>query len=256
VNLSQPSSESTEGLPRETLSRHTTPRRTFEQNTFEQGTFKQGTFGQRTFKMRRSRMGATRQADFERLTPLHSIAAVGPPLDLALLGGGRPVVVDIGSGMGEATIAAAVADPITVILAVEVHTPGLANLLQGVERERLDNVFVCQGDALAFLNFRVAPESIDGVRIFFPDPWPKTRHHKRRLITPERVTVVISRLRVGGWLHFATDDSGYAEIVVAVMGEQSATTPTVPPQRPTTGFERRAMLAGRACYDLAWIKKF
>ena len=119
------------------------------------------------------------------------------------------MVLEIGSGMGEATMAMAAADPARDYLAVEAHLPGVANLLVLLARSGLTNVRIAHGDGLT-LAARLAPDSLDAVHLFFPDPWPKARHHKRRIVAPEHVALLRSRLRVGGALHCATDWEPYA----------------------------------------------
>ncbi|MFC8847578.1 MULTISPECIES: tRNA (guanosine(46)-N7)-methyltransferase TrmB [unclassified Micromonospora] len=178
------------------------------------------------------------------------------PVDLAALFGRRaPIVLEIGSGMGDATAAMAAADPGRDYLAVEVHTPGIANLLGLVEGLGLGNVRVARGDALDLL--RVLPDgSLDAVHVFFPDPWPKSRHHKRRIIQPVHVALLRSRLAPGGTLHCATDWAEYAES----MRETLTADPGLvdvhggyaprPAHRPVTKFERRALTAGRPVVDL------
>ncbi|WP_374199624.1 MULTISPECIES: tRNA (guanosine(46)-N7)-methyltransferase TrmB [Micromonospora] len=178
------------------------------------------------------------------------------PVDLAALFGRRaPIVLEIGSGMGDATAAMAAADPGRDYLAVEVHTPGIANLLGLVERLGLGNVRVARGDALDLV--RALPDgSLDAVHVFFPDPWPKSRHHKRRIISPTHVALLRSRLTPGGTLHCATDWAEYAES----MRETLTADPGLvdvhggyaprPAHRPVTKFERRALTAGRPVFDL------
>ena len=212
----------------------------------------------RTFHPRRGRMSDRQTDALERLWPAYGIdiADLDGPVDpTAFFGRRAPVVLEIGSGMGDATAAMAAADPDRDYLAVEVHTPGLANLLDVVDRHRLGNVRIARGDALDLV--RALPEgSLDAVHVFFPDPWPKSRHHKRRLIQPSHVALLRSRLAPGGTLHCATDWAEYAES----MRETLAADPGLvdahdgfaprPAHRPVTKFERRALTAGRPIFDL------
>ncbi|WP_435826201.1 tRNA (guanosine(46)-N7)-methyltransferase TrmB [Micromonospora carbonacea] len=178
------------------------------------------------------------------------------PVDLAALFGRRaPIVLEIGSGMGDATAAMAAADPGRDYLAVEVHTPGIANLLGLVERLGLDNVRVARGDALDLV--RALPGgSLDAVHVFFPDPWPKSRHHKRRIIQPAHVALLRSRLTPGGTLHCATDWAEYAESMRETLTADAGLVDVHggyaprPTHRPVTKFERRALTAGRPVFDL------
>ncbi|WP_234039477.1 tRNA (guanosine(46)-N7)-methyltransferase TrmB [Micromonospora coerulea] len=200
-----------------------------------------------------------RQRDaLTRLWPAYGleIADLDGPCDpVALFGRPAPLVLEIGSGMGDATAAMAAADPDRHYLAVEVHTPGIANLLDLVQRHRLDNVRVARGDALDLV--RALPQgSLDAVHAFFPDPWPKARHHKRRLIQPAHVALLRSRLAPGGTLHCATDWAEYAESMrETLIADPELVDPhdgfaPRPAHRPVTKFERRALTADRPIFDL------
>ncbi len=214
----------------------------------------------RTFHPRRGRMTGRQLDALDRLWSAHGLTVAddpaAAPVDLpALFGRRAPIVLEIGSGMGDATAAMAAADPGRDYLAVEVHTPGIANLLGLVERLGLGNVRVARGDALDLV--RALPDgSLDAVHVFFPDPWPKSRHHKRRIIQPTHVALLRSRLTPGGTLHCATDWAEYAES----MRETLTADPGLvdvhggyaprPEHRPVTKFERRALTAGRPVFDL------
>ena len=172
-----------------------------------------------------------------------------------------PLILEIGCGMGQSTLVQAAADPASDILAVDVHTPGIGSLLDGAERAGLSNVRAVLGDAVEVLDLMVAPGQLHGVRIFFPDPWPKVRHHKRRLIQPEFASLVVSRIRPGGFIHCATDDIGYAQQMVDVF---AATAQVVnefggfaprPVDRPVTKFETRAIAAGRQMADVCVTRR-
>lgn len=219
----------------------------------------------RTYHPRRASLGRDRSDALDRLFgrygfSVHDEAAPFPRtadglLDTAaLFGRTAPVVLEIGPGMGETTAAMAQADPDRDYLAVEVHLPGLANLLLLVERLGLTNLRVAHGDALELARTALAPDSLDAVHAFFPDPWPKARHHKRRLVQPEHVALLRSRLRVGGTLHVATDWAPYAEQMVEVLagdpGLDSLGAVPRPEHRPVTKFEARALEIGRASTDV------
>ncbi|MEW2375117.1 tRNA (guanosine(46)-N7)-methyltransferase TrmB [Micromonospora sp. NPDC047812] len=203
---------------------------------------------------------SSRQTDaLDRLWPvygLHVPERPGTPVDLAALFGRRaPLVLEIGSGMGDTTAEMAAADPGRDYLAVEVHTPGIANLLDLVDRHGLRNVRVAQGDALDLV--AGLPEaSLDAVHVFFPDPWPKSRHHKRRIIQPAHVALLRSRLTPGGTLHCATDWAEYAEAMRQTLDADPGLVDAHegfaprPAHRPVTKFERRALRAGRPIFDL------
>ena len=156
-------------------------------------------------------------------------------------------MLEVGFGMGEATAVMAAADPGTGVLAVDVHPAGVMALLRRVERAGLTNVRVVEGDAVEVL--QALPEGcLREVRLFFPDPWPKARHHKRRLVRPSFAELVASRLAPGGVLHVATDWPGYAEHVRAVLAGWEVVEDRR--GRPETGYERRALVAGRQVVDL------
>jgi tRNA (guanine-N7-)-methyltransferase len=160
----------------------------------------------RTYKTRRGRVTASQSDALQRLWPQYGVEVHGRPLDLpALFGRSAPVVLEIGFGMGETTARVAAEDPERDVLAVDVHTPGMGNLLKLVEAAALTNVRVADGDALVLLHERITPGTLAEVRAFFPDPWPKARHAKRRLVTTSFCDLVASRLSPGGRLHVATD---------------------------------------------------
>jgi tRNA (guanine-N7-)-methyltransferase len=171
-----------------------------------------------------------------------------------------PVVLEIGSGMGDATAQLARTAPEVNHLAAEVYPAGIGQLMLWVEKHELENVRLLHGDALDLIRDHLAPESLAGVRIYFPDPWPKKRHHKRRLVTPAFVALVASRLRPGGTLHLATDWQHYAERMLAICGAEPALANQYdgwaprPQWRPVTKFEARAQAEDRICRDLIFTK--
>ncbi|WP_245572559.1 tRNA (guanosine(46)-N7)-methyltransferase TrmB [Actinokineospora enzanensis] len=167
-----------------------------------------------------------------------------------------PVLLEIGSGMGETTARLAQAAPELNYLAVEVYEPGLAQLMLRVEEMGLDNVRLLRGDAVVLLTQHIAADSLSGVRIFFPDPWPKKKHHKRRLVQPGFVSLLASRLAPGGTLHLATDWENYAEQMLEVLSAEPLLRNRFdgwaprPEWRPVTKFESRARVEGRISRDL------
>lgn len=205
----------------------------------------------RTFHPRRGRLSGRHEDALARLWPVYGV----PIDDDAALTSEAPLVLEIGSGMGDATISMAAADPDRNYLAVEVHTPGIANLLARIEEHGLTNVRVADGDALDLL--RQAPHAtLDAIHAFFPDPWPKPRHHKRRLIQPAHVALLRSRLAPGGTLHCATDWAEYAESMLATLEADPELVNAFdgyaprPAHRPRTKFEQRGIDAGRDIFDL------
>ncbi len=192
----------------------------------------------------------------DRLRPAYSVPVDRPLEAAAVYGRTAPLVLEIGSGTGEATAAMAAADPSRDLLAVEVHTPGVATLLRRVEQDGLRNVRVAEGDGVQVLSDALAPGSLAEVRVFFPDPWPKAKHAKRRLVTPAFAALVADRLRPGGRLHVATDWASYAEQVLEVV--RASTDLQVVSHdrgdRPLTRFERRGLAAGRRIVDVVAVR--
>ena len=214
----------------------------------------------RSFQPRRSRV-TTGQADaLQRLWPKWGLDIDGRRvIDLTeLFGGERPVVLEIGFGMGEATARMAAQDPETGILAVDVHTPGQGNLLNLADQNGLTNIRVGNGDAIILLREMLTPDSLAGLRVYFPDPWPKKRHHKRRLIQPEFLTLAATRLRPGALVHCATDWEPYAEQMLEVLSAHPDFENTQPdggyaPRpdfRPLTRFEGQGLDKGHVVNDL------
>ncbi|GHB24162.1 tRNA (guanosine(46)-N7)-methyltransferase TrmB [Streptomyces chryseus] len=220
----------------------------------------------RSFQPRRSRVTAGQAEALERLWPQWGLDIDGRRvLDLDELFGGRglPVVLEIGFGMGEATAQMAAEDPATGVLAVDVHTPGQGNLLALAERAGLTNVRVANGDAIILLREMLPPASLAGLRVYFPDPWPKKRHHKRRLIQPEFLDLVAPRLAPGALVHCATDWEPYAEQMLEVLSAHPDFENTVPgggyaPRpafRPLTRFEGQGLDKGHVVNDLLFRRR-
>ncbi|MEU6129592.1 tRNA (guanosine(46)-N7)-methyltransferase TrmB [Saccharopolyspora sp. NPDC047091] len=217
-----------------------------------------------SYVQRGERMTVGQQRAWDRHWPSmgDSVDALPPgPLDAAAwFGREAPLVLEIGSGMGESTAQLAAAAPEVDHLAVEVYKPGLAQLLLRAEHLELSNLRLLRGDAVVLLREHVRPGSLAGVRIFFPDPWPKKRHHKRRLVQPETIALIASRLAPGGYVHLATDWENYAEQMLEVCSaepelrnrcadEPGGWAPR-PEWRPVTKFESRAHDEGREIRDL------
>ena len=214
----------------------------------------------RTFKLRRGRVTPHQADGLERLGPVFGVLASDSPLDVAAaFGRVAPLVLEIGFGMGEATVAMAAADPERDVLAVDVHTPGVGKLLRSLEEHGVGNVRVVEGDALHVLRVMLDGVELDEVRVYFPDPWPKARHAKRRLVSPVFCDLVAARLRPGGVLHVATDWRPYADMALRVLREHPAFEvdglSERPVHRPLTRFEKRGLAAGRPSYDLLARRK-
>ncbi len=209
----------------------------------------------RTFKARR-RVTPGQAEALERLLPAYGVQLSRPFSAREVFGRAAPLVLEIGSGMGEATAAMAAADPSRDLLAVEVHTPGVGALLRRVESEGLRNVRVAEADALDVLRDLLAPGSLDEVRVFFPDPWPKSRHLKRRLLSSAFADLVADRLRPEGRLHVATDSVTYLKQTLRVLGAHPAFEVAARDRggRPVTRFEQQALDAGRPAHDVVAVR--
>jgi tRNA (guanine-N7-)-methyltransferase len=222
-----------------------------------------------SFRTRRSALSAAQQRTWERLWPelgmmavaQHSPDAPDEPLDTrSWFGRDAPLVLEIGCGTGTSTLAMAQLEPEVDVIAVEVYRRGLAQLLSAIDREKVTNIRLIRGDAADVLENLITPGSLSGVRVFFPDPWPKARHHKRRLLQPTTVALIADRLRFGGVLHAATDPPGYAE-QIAEVGDAEPRLKRVGPGRselaisvvrPITKYEDKAQSAGSAVSELLW----
>jgi tRNA (guanine-N7-)-methyltransferase len=216
----------------------------------------------RSFVLRVSRTSNAQRRAVDELLPRYGIAFEPRPVDLdAVYGRQAPRVLEIGFGMGEALAEFARAHPERDFLGIEVHTPGVGNLLKLVDADSLTNVRVISHDAVDVLTQMIAPDSFDGVHVFFPDPWPKKRHHKRRLIQPAFVRLLASRLRPGGYLHLATDWVEYATQMLEVLSAEPSLENTAegyverPESRPQTKFEARGIRLGHEVRDLLFRRR-
>lgn len=213
-----------------------------------------------SFRSRRGALTAAQQESWDRTWPTIGRDVDDEPLDaVAWFGRDAPLIIEIGSGTGTATAAMATAEPHINLVAIEVYRPGLAQLVGQIEREQIPNIRLLRGDAVDVLESMVATESLTGVRVFFPDPWPKARHHKRRLLKPETVALIADRLLPGGVLHVATDHADYAEYIAAVGNAEPQLTALdwdspMTHERPVTKFESKAHRVGSAVTELIWGK--
>ena len=206
-------------------------------------------------------MGPGQARALAELGPRFVLAYRARALDFQTeFGRAAPCVLEIGFGMGAATAAIAQALPGTDFIGVEVHAPGVGALLKLIGENSLSNLRIVQHDAVEVLEHMIAPGSLAGANIFFPDPWHKKRHHKRRLVQPAFAALLATRLAPGGTLHCATDWEPYAQQMLEVLSAEPALCNTAegfaprPAQRPLTKFENRGLLRGHDVWDLVFVK--
>lgn len=215
----------------------------------------------RSFVLRQGRMSPAQQRACDELLPRYGVEAAAP-LDLpAIFGRSAPVVLEIGFGMGETTAAIAAAQPGVDFLGVEMHLPGVGALLRRIDAQGLANVRVLRHDAVDVVASMIAPGTLAGIHVFFPDPWPKKRHHKRRLLQPAFVHELALRLAPGGYLHVATDWDDYAQEILASLAAEpllensAADFAPRPAYRPLTKFEARGLRLGHGVHDLIFRRR-
>jgi tRNA (guanine-N7-)-methyltransferase len=211
----------------------------------------------RSYVLRAGRMGPGQQRALEELGPRFVLPFQARPLDFAAaFGRHAPTVLEIGFGMGDATAQVAAAMPDTDFLGIEVHLPGVGALLKRIGEAGLTNLRLVRHDAVEVLQQMIPTASLAGVHVWFPDPWHKKRHHKRRLLQPEFVARLVSRLAPGGYLHCATDWQPYAEQMLQVLSAEPQLHNTAegyaprPAWRPQTKFEARGLQLGHGVWDL------
>ena len=216
----------------------------------------------RSFVRRAGRTTTGQAKAFAELGPRFLIDYQQQPLNFtAAFGRPAPVVLEIGFGMGEATAHIAALMPDRNFLCCEVHEPGIGALLKRIGERGLTNIRIVAHDAVEVIEHMVSERSLAGVHIFFPDPWHKLRHHKRRLLQPALVARLASRLQSGGYIHCATDWQPYAQQMLEVLGAEPQLTNTVqayaprPDYRPLTKFENRGLKLGHGVWDLVFLKR-
>ncbi|MFZ0105427.1 MAG: tRNA (guanosine(46)-N7)-methyltransferase TrmB [Thiobacillus sp.] len=216
----------------------------------------------RSYVLRAGRVGSGQARALAELGPRYLLPYQSSLLDLdAAYGRNAAKILEIGFGMGEGLAEIAAAHPENDYLGVEVHTPGVGALLKRLGERGLDNVRVIQHDAVEVLTHMLAPGSLAGVHIFFPDPWHKKRHNKRRLIQPPFVRLLAERIAPGGYLHLATDWEDYALQMLEVLSAEPGLANTAdgfsarPDTRPLTKFEQRGLRLGHGVWDLVFRKR-
>ena len=219
----------------------------------------------RSFVLRQGRVSNAQQRYHEAMMARIGVPYAAAPLDLAALFGRSadvaPKILEIGFGMGETSAAIAAANPGNDYLGIEVHTPGVGSLCKLVAERGIGNLRIVQHDAVEVLRDMIEPGVLGGVHIFFPDPWPKARHHKRRLIQPPLVALLASRLRAGGYIHCATDWEEYGQQMLAVLSAEPLLENTAagfaprPAYRPLTKFEQRGLRLGHGVWDVIFRRR-
>lgn len=215
----------------------------------------------RTYKLRRSRVTALQASSIADFGNQYIYELGTEKIDLAAELSSEFFVIEIGFGMGEATWQYAALQPNVSILAIDLHTPGVGKLISELNARNLKNVKIIEGDALEIIQNHIASNSVDGVRLFFPDPWPKKRHFKRRFVNQTNLSLLSKVVKPGGFFHFASDWQDYAdwtleEINNHVDWELSVNQPSgIWSNRPTTRFETKGLNLGRTITDLIAFKK-
>jgi len=215
----------------------------------------------RSFVLRQGRFSLAQQRAYELLMPRFGVPFSGEFLDFEVVfGRSAPKILEIGFGMGETTARIAQENPENDYFGIEVHSPGVGALLKRIDEQALTNIRIIQHDAVEVVRSMVPPGSLAGIHVYFPDPWPKKRHHKRRLIQAAFAEILATRLSPGGYLHVATDWQEYADHILATL----TATPTLvnhhggfaerPADRPETKFEQRGQRLGHASWDVIFEK--
>jgi tRNA (guanine-N7-)-methyltransferase len=211
----------------------------------------------KSFVLRQGHLSDAQKRFMDEGMPRWGVEFCAEPLDLdTAFGRAAPKILEIGFGMGTATAEIAAANPGQDYLGIEVHSPGVGNLLKLIAEKELTNLRIIRHDAVEVLDHMLADGSLDGVHIFFPDPWPKKRHHKRRLIQAPLVEKLVQKLKPGGYLHCATDWEEYAQQVLEVLSDQPSLVNSAegfaprPDYRPLTKFEARGIRLGHGVWDV------
>ena len=216
----------------------------------------------RSFVLRAGRMGSGQQRALAELGPRFIVPFQAQALDLSALFGRQALrVLEIGFGMGDATAQVAAAQPGTDFIGIEVHVPGVGALLKRIGELGLSNLLIVQHDAVAVLQHMIPPAALAGVNLWFPDPWHKKRHHKRRIVQPAFIAQLVTRLAPGGCLHCATDWQPYAEQMLEVLSAEPGLVNSAgsgyaprPAWRPPTKFEQRGLGLGHGVWDLLFTR--
>ena len=216
----------------------------------------------RSFVRRAGRMSAAQENYYNEMMPKIGVVYQSQHIDLAAVyGRNNPKILEIGTGMGETTAKIADANRDNDYLGVEVHTPGVGALCKQISERELTNLRICQHDAVEVVRDMLPEGALDGVHVFFPDPWHKARHNKRRLIQSPFVALLASRIKSGGYFHCATDWEEYAHQMLEVLSGEASLINSAdgfaprPDYRPLTKFENRGLRLGHGVWDVIFRKK-
>ena len=215
----------------------------------------------RSYVLRQGRISEAQRRNYDTLMPVYGIAYAKQCLALEkIFNRTAPKILEIGFGMGETTTTIAENYLQNDYLALEVHTPGVGSLLKQIQEKKLSNICIIQHDAVEVLRDMLAEASLDGAHIYFPDPWHKARHNKRRLVQAPFIALLASKLKTGAYLHLATDWENYAQQMLAVLSAEPSLYNTAadyaprPAHRPLTKFENRGLKLGHGVWDLIFEK--
>jgi tRNA (guanine-N7-)-methyltransferase len=213
----------------------------------------------RSYSIRGTRITEAQRAAKSLLQEIHGIPVENKKLDLgAIFPTSQKVIMEIGFGMGEATAIMATQSPHNAYLAVDLHPPGIGKLLSHIQEQGITNIKVIEDDVHVVLPYMIENQSLDGVHLYFPDPWPKSKHHKRRIVTPAFLELIASKLKPGGYFHLATDWFPYAEAMQIVFSTSTQFIGGVidkPDWRPVTRFEGQGIDKDHRVTDLLYLRK-
>ncbi|MBT3196681.1 MAG: tRNA (guanosine(46)-N7)-methyltransferase TrmB [Gammaproteobacteria bacterium] len=216
----------------------------------------------RSFVRREGRITRSQRSALDRLWHRYGVDTAVLIQPQQLFNREAPLHLEIGFGMGDSLLELALADPNSDFLGIEVHRPGVGHLLDRIDKNGVDNVRLLKQDAVEVLSQQIPPNSLDSVMLFFPDPWHKKRHHKRRIVQPPFIELIQSRLKSGGCFHLATDWEEYAQWMMKLLSTTagfqnqagSGQFSPRPVERPITKFEKRGLRLGHGVWDLLFIK--
>jgi len=213
----------------------------------------------RSYSIRGTRITEAQRAAKKSLQEIHGIPVTDAKLDLpAVFPDAKKIIMEIGFGMGEATAIIAMSSPDNGYLAVDLHPPGIGKLLSRIQEQKITNIKVIEDDVHVVLPYMIEDESLDGVHLYFPDPWPKVKHHKRRIVNSGFLELVASKLKPGGYFHLATDWVPYAESMENVFKSSTQFSGGVidkPDWRPVTRFEGQGIDKDHRVTDLLYLRK-